>query len=149
MTRRSTIHAAAFTIALVLAVLPALSSFGQDGYRIVVHPDVTDNSLTRGEVSDLFLKKKVEWANGTTVRPVVLKEKTIEDAFCNDVIGRSSIAVKKYWQRQIFTGRGTPPEEKLKDEEILSFVSKTPGAIGFVSPRASTAQSQVKILQLR
>lgn len=149
MLDKNTIRTTIYRVALLVALLPALSSFGQDGYRIVVHPDVTDNSLTRAEVSDLFLKKRVEWKNGTTVRPVVLKEKAIEEAFCNDVIGRSSIAVKKYWQRQIFTGRGTPPEEKMKDEEILSFVAQTPGAIGFVSPRADTAKSQVKVLGLR
>jgi ABC-type phosphate transport system substrate-binding protein len=40
--------------------------------------------------------------------------------------------VQVYWQRRMATGL-VPPPVKTSDEEIVSFVASTPGAIGYVS----------------
>ena len=48
-------------------------------------------------------------------------------------------AVANYWQRQIFSGRGTPPPIKESDAEVIAFVAANPGAIGYVSADAEVS----------
>ena len=139
----------ALLLGLVLACLLPITAGAQEGYRVITHPDVGADTLTRTQIADLFLKKKKEWGQDLPARPVVLKVHAVEDAFCNDVIGRSSIAVKKYWQRQIFTGRGTPPEEMKQEADLVAFVARTPGAIGFVSPNAEIDTNRVQVVTVR
>ena len=42
-------------------------------------------------------------------------------------------AVKSYWQQLIFSGRAIPPPELDSDEEVVRYVAKYPGAVGYVS----------------
>jgi hypothetical protein len=57
-------------------------------------------------------------------------------------------SIKAYWQKQIFSGRGVPPEEKESDEEVLEYVSKNVGAIGYISESAETSAYDVKVLEI-
>lgn len=42
-----------------------------------------------------------------------------------------------FLQQQIFSGRATPPAELASDAEVIAFVARTPGAIGYVSAGAT------------
>ena len=53
--------------------------------------------------------------------------------FSRVVHGRKVAAIKSHWQRQIFSGKGVPPVEFSSEEDLLFFVSETPGAVGYVS----------------
>jgi hypothetical protein len=52
------------------------------------------------------------------------------------VLKRSVAAVRNYWQQRIFSGRGVPPPELDSDEEIVAYVLKHRGAVGYVSGSA-------------
>ena len=53
-------------------------------------------------------------------------------SFSSDVLQQGLVEVQVYWQRKMASGV-TPPPVKTSDEEIVSFVASTPGAIGYVS----------------
>jgi hypothetical protein len=53
-------------------------------------------------------------------------------SFSADVLRQPLVEVQMYWQRQIASGH-VPPPVKTSDEEIVSYVASTPGAIGYVS----------------
>ena len=57
-------------------------------------------------------------------------------------------AVKSFWQRMIFSGRGVPPVEKDTDEEVLSYVGANAGAIGYLSAGAALSDD-VKKLEIK
>jgi hypothetical protein len=57
-------------------------------------------------------------------------------------------SIKAYWQKQIFSGRGVPPEEKQSDEEVLEYVSKNVGAIGYISESTVRDAYDVKVLEI-
>ena len=110
---------------------------GQPEVRIVANPDVPVAELTREQVSRLFLKKVPFWSNGVPVAPVDLDEGAqARAAFSQRVHRRSVDMLTRYWQRQIFAGRETPPPTRRSDEEVLAYVRTTPGAIGYVSSDA-------------
>jgi len=58
------------------------------------------------------------------------------------VLGKSDQALRNYFKTLVFTGKGSMPKSFPSDAEIIKYVAKTPGAIGYVS--ASTDAAGVK-----
>ncbi len=133
---------------LLLAAAPPALAEGP-GFQVVVNASNPALSITRRELSDMFLKKLTHWPDGTTVEPVEPPEKSRTRAyFLSDVMGgKSALALKTFWQKRVFSGRDTPPVEKASDEEVVAFVKANPGAIGYVAPSAAVAG--VKVLELK
>ena len=130
------------------ALLLAVTARAQSGFLVIAHPTVAVSSLTLEQASDCFLKKNPNWRDGTPIKPVNLADRATAEAFDSTVHGRNSLAVRKYWQRQVFTGRGTPPPQKKTAEEVLEFVSSTPGAIGYVPAGTDLSRRQVRKIEL-
>lgn len=134
-------------ITLSFLVIFALTS-GQvlaQSYKVIVNKDSSVSSLTKDQISKLFLKKVTRFTDGTTALPVdLVSDSSIRQAFSEDVHGQSVASVRKYWQKQIFSGRGVPPTEKSNDSEVIAYVEANPGAIGYVS--ASTQTGSVKVI---
>lgn len=127
-----------FLLALLLALLTVSpASDAQSGFQLIVNEDNPYQSVSRDQAADFFLKKDTSWEDGTPVEPVDLsKPESVREAFSETVLKRSPNAIKKYWQRQIFTGRNSSPPEKSNETEVISFVRSNRGAIGYVSTGA-------------
>jgi len=131
---------------LVLAL--AVSAAAQN-FRIVVYESNPTASLTKAEASDLFLKKTVKWKNGAEVQPVDQKASSaVRAEFTQAVHGKSMAAVQSYWQQQIFSGRGVPPQEAAGDRAVLEWVQNNVGGIGYVSADAPVSGFNVKTVTL-
>jgi len=129
---------AALAIA-ALAAAPFLSHADGHGFKIVVNEHCPAPSLTRDEVSRLFLGKTAEWQGGLRARPVDQREGSpVREAFTRAIHHRSVSAVKLLWQQAIFSGRGLPPPEASGDAAVLAHVKSEPGAIGYVSATTPT-----------
>jgi ABC-type phosphate transport system substrate-binding protein len=141
----------------LLVFLPALNLLAVTGgkvveppavpFLVIVHSSNAETSLTKSEVSHLFLRKVTKWKDGHSVLPIDLVEGSpIRRSFSRAVHGRDVPAIKNYWQQQIFSGRGVPPREMDSEEEVVRLVAQTPGAIGYVS--TATALRNVKIVKI-
>ena len=132
-------------------ILIVLFAFGvtlhAQSYKVIVNADNAVASLTKKEVSDIFLKKHIKWQSGEAIVPVDLSSKSsVREDFSNQVHGKSVSAVKSYWQQFVFAGKGTPPVEKNSDAEVIEYVKNNPGAIGYVSAGANV--SGLKVINL-
>jgi ABC-type phosphate transport system substrate-binding protein len=126
---------------------PPVAAQGE-AMRIVVHESNAATSITKAQLSRLFLKKVTTWDNGTPVVPVDQPDTAaVRESFSTLVHGRSVAEVKAYWQRMIFSGRSLPPAIKGSDREVIEFVRTNPGGIGYVSTGAGA--SGVKVLDLK
>ena len=115
-------------------VSATLAAAGEPRYWIVVHPDNPVETLTRREISRLFLKQSTHWSDGTPAVPLDLDVKVeAREEFSKDIHGRAAEAIKKYWQRMVFSGRAAPPAEVATEEDMLAHVRGDPAAIGYVS----------------
>jgi ABC-type phosphate transport system substrate-binding protein len=104
------------------------------GYKVIVNTDSDVTSLTKKQVSRLFLKKVTTWDNNVRVAPVDLPSNAdTRGDFSKEIHGKSVSAVKAYWQQRIFSGRDVPPLEKDSDASVVAYVRSNPGAIGYVS----------------
>ena len=117
-------------------------------YRVVVHPRNPQASADRRYLSQVFLRKTAHWPHGDSIRPVDLPpESTVRRRFTEEIHSRSVAAVKSYWQQVIFSGRGLPPPELASEEAVVRFVSRNPGAVGYVS--GSVDVRTVKLLMVK
>jgi ABC-type phosphate transport system substrate-binding protein len=133
----------------LLIVLPASAVLGEQapaaGYVVIVNPRNPAASVDRKFLADAFLKKTRYWPGHEVIHPVDLDpDSPVRRKFAQDVLRRSVPAVKSYWQQLVFSGRDIPPPELDSDEQVVKYVLKFEGAIGYVS--ATTNLSGVKIV---
>ena len=84
---------------------------------------------------------------GGHVVPVLAKSGAAHEAFLRDCLGKSDAALSTYYRSLVFTGKGAMPKAFASDAELVEYVAKTKGAVGYVS--AGTAASGVKTLELK
>ena len=139
-------------VALLVATgLAAASVFAAEpaDFKVVVNSANTMTEIDVGNLSRIYLKKTASWPDGSEAFPVDMAPDTeLRKEFSKAVHGRDAAAIKSYWQRQIFSGKGTPPMEFSSEEDLLFFVSEMPGAIGYVSD-STPLTSGVKELRVR
>ncbi len=117
-------------------------------FRVIVNPQNQAASVDRRFLADAFLKKVSRWGDGEAVRPVDLgPDSAVRGRFSEDVLRRSVSAVKNYWQQLVFSGRDVPPPELDSDDQVVAYVLRFGGAVGYVSPAANV--DRVKVLSLK
>jgi ABC-type phosphate transport system substrate-binding protein len=122
-------------------------SAAQD-FKVVAHPSVKVDSISRAELSRIFLKKQAKWPDGTAAVPVDLPiTSEVRDSFSKAIHQKGTSAIDAYWQKQIFSGRDVPPVTKANDSDVIAYVRANAGAVGYVS--ASAATTGVKAIDVR
>lgn len=131
---------------IAILLLGTLKAEAQS-FTIIVNESNSISSISKAEVSKLFLKKTSKWSDGTKVDPVDLAPgSSVRDEFSDQILGKSVNAIKSYWQQFVFAGKGTPPTEKKNDTEVIDYVKSNPGAIAYIS--STTKATGVKILTI-
>ncbi len=117
----------------MLAAASASAVSADESYRVIVHPQVKGTQIPRASVSSIFLKQAARWGDGSPVLPVDQSVRSpVRQSFSSGVLRQGLVAVQAYWHRQMAAGVAPPPV-KPTDEEVVSYVATTRGAIGYVS----------------
>ena len=133
-------------LALIVSAVPAVAA-GQN-FKVVINDSNSTTSISKDVLSRCFMKQVEMWISGKSVVPVdQAASSETRKVFSTGIHGRDVNAIKSFWQRQIFSGRGVPPPEKASDDEVLAFVRVNPGAVGYVSSNA-TIGSGVRVLEI-
>jgi ABC-type phosphate transport system substrate-binding protein len=133
MRRRAVALTLALSIAAVASPLPAA-----DAFVVIVHPSVAGTQVHRHDLAGVFLKKVSRWGDRSPAQPVDLSGTSpVRQAFSQAVLEMPVATVVQYWQKQMFGSAPVPPPPvKSSDAEVIAFVSRTAGAVGYVSPGA-------------
>ena len=132
----------------LVAITSPRAAAAQSAYKVIVNSSNPVSSLSRDEVSRLFLKKVTTWSNAKPVAVVEQKPSAaVREVFTKTVHGRQLGYITSYWQQMIFSGRATPPPEKASDAEISAFVAGNATAIGYVDA-ATPLPTGVKVLNI-
>lgn len=145
---RTVRSAATVIVALAAFALPAVAT-GQD-FKVVVNASNSTTEISKADLSKCFMKQASTWISGQQIAPVdQAADSEVRKAFSEAIHKRDVGAVKSFWQRQIFSGRGVPPPEKASDQEVLAFVRSNPGGVGYVSPgtQLGSGLKELKVLE--
>jgi TonB family protein len=107
--------------------------------KVIANSSVKADTISAAELKRVFLEEKNSLADGTHVEPVLEKGGPAHAAFLEEYLGRSEDDLQMYFRTLVFTGRGSMPKAFGSDAEVVAYVARTRGAIGYVSSAASTA----------
>jgi TonB family protein len=123
---------------LVAAVVMFGSVHAQAGnVRIIANPSVKAEAISASEIKSVFLGERNSLRDGTHVEPVLSKGGPAHSAFLRDYLGQNDAALQNYYRTLVFTGKGSMPKALHTDEEVVAYVARTRGAIGYVSAAAT------------
>ncbi len=133
------------TLALLALLVGADPLAAQDaGYKVIVHSTNPASSMSRGDLSKIFLKRTTKWSDGRTATPVDLPESSgTRASFSKAVHNKSVDAIKAYWHKMVFSGRAVPPAQRSSVREIVDYVQSNPGAVGYVPSSAAVGNCTV------
>jgi ABC-type phosphate transport system substrate-binding protein len=138
----------ALALAIPLVVHAGASAVPPAPYVVVVNASNPATSVGRKFLADAFLKKTTRWDFGEAIRPVdQAPDSPARRRFSEEVVKRSVAAVRNYWQQVIFSGRDVPPPELGSDEEVVKYVLKYPGAIGYVAGGADVRDVKTIVIE--
>jgi TonB family protein len=130
-------HLKAFLVVGGWTILLGASAVAAD-VKVIANPSVKADSISTHELKSLYLEEKSS-LNGTHVEPVIGKRGPAHEAFLRDYLGQTDDELQKYYQTLVFTGKGLMPKTVGSDAEVVAYVAKTRGAIGYVGASASMA----------
>ena len=125
----------------------AAASIEKDEIKIIANPDVGASEISRDELNRIFLMTKTSLQGTSHVEPVLETAGRVHKLFLKEYIGRTDMALMTYYRSLVFTGRASIPKAFVSDSELIEYVAKTKGAIGYVSANTSTAG--VKTLKVK
>jgi len=118
-------------VAASILVLAAQGAWTQN-VKVIANPSVKADSISVSELRSVFLEEKSSFA-GSHVEPVLGRRGSAHDAFLRLYIGRSDSDLQSYYRSLVFTGRRAMPKALDSDAEVLAYVAKTRGAIGYIN----------------
>ena len=100
------------------------------GIEVIVNPASGVDSMSREEVSHLFLGRVKHLPSGTSA--IVIDTVPQREAFYHRLVGRGIAEINAYWARLRFSGRTQPPLQVEDARVVLERVAREQGAIGYV-----------------
>lgn len=119
---------------LMLAPVPVLAV----DVKVIANSSVTADSISSGYLKSVYLRERSILGDGTHVEPVLAKSGGAHQAFLRQYLGKSDQALQMYYDTLVFTGKGSKPKALGSDAEVVAYVARTRGAIGYVSATADT-----------
>jgi ABC-type phosphate transport system substrate-binding protein len=102
---------------------------------VVVSSQNPIETLSRAQITNIYLGRMNRFPNGNPVNPVDLSESSpARSEFYSRYLGQSPSQIKAHWSRLIFTGRGQPPPTVSSGHAMAELVAENPNAIGYLSP---------------
>jgi ABC-type phosphate transport system substrate-binding protein len=124
----------------------ALEASASD-FKVIANPGINVTEISVSDLKDVFLSTKTTLKDGSHVEPVWEKGGAVHEAFLKEYVGKTDAAVGTYYRSLVFTGKASMPKSLGSDAEVVAYVAKTKGAIGYVS--ASAKSDGVKILEVK
>lgn len=134
-----------FLLALLMA--SANLALNAADLKVIANPSVGASSISADELKGVFLATKMSLSDGSRVEPVLEKGGSTHEAFIKQYLGKTDAALQTYYRSLVFTGKASMPKILGADADVVAYVAKTKGAIGYVSAGAGT--SGVKTLEVR
>jgi TonB family protein len=111
--------------------------------KVIANPSVKAETISAAELRSLFLEEKIT-LDGTRIEPVLEKSGAAHIRFVQEYLGKNQEDLEMYYRSRVFSGQASMPKELGSDAEVVAYVARTRGAIGYVSADANT--EGVKIL---
>lgn len=132
-------------VLLIGGFLTSISVCANSEIAIIANPGVSISEINESDATKLWMGKvkKISGSGKLSVVDATAGSKSYL-AFYSKIANKKPRQLKIYWGKMMFSGKVFPPRKLYSDEDIVKWVSKTPGALGYVNSQA--LNDSVKIL---
>lgn len=132
-------------LSILAALLCTYLTSARADVVIIVSAKSPVSSLSRQQVSNIFLGRSHTFPDGTPAIPVDLPNGSdLRDEFSEKVHGIAASQLNAYWSRMVFTGKGNPPREAIPPEIAVKLTAANSHLISYVD--RGWVDSSVKII---
>lgn len=118
------------------------------GIEIIGNRSVSVGSLSLASARAIFGMRQVKWPDGARVQVFVLADThPTHVALCKERLNLFPYQLRQAWDRLVYAGMAQAPIEVSTEEELVSRVAATPGAIGYV--RKVKPNDAIKIIAIQ
>lgn len=115
--------------------------------EVIVNRNVAGTSLAQSSARAFFGMRLNRWPDGRPVQVYVLPDgHPTHVALCKEQLNLYPYQLRQSWDRLVYSGMAQAPIEVANEEEMISRVATTPGALGYV--RKVKTNDSVKILSI-
>ena len=114
---------------------------------IVANNSVPPEMIKKSELKDIFLGNTIKWEDKTKINIVIQKKSDAHNEFVKSITNKSASQFRNYWKKMVFTGKGSAPKSFAKNAELLAYIAKTDGAIGYIA--ADVKPEGVKVIKVQ
>ena len=136
-----------FLVLAAMACVLATQAAQAADVKVIANPSVGAASISADEIKGVFLSTRTSLGDGSHVEPVLEKGGPAHDAFVKEYLGKTDAALQTYYRSLVFTGKASMPKMLASDTEMVAYVARTKGAVGYVGAGAGTAG--VKVLEVK
>lgn len=122
-------------MASILLSVPAFIASVHAETAVIVSLDNknTYTSIDKELVARIFLAKVTKFPDGTTAKPVNLKQgHYLREGFNRDFLSKTESQLSRYWSRLRFSGKASLPKEVNTVEEMKLAVANDQSLIGYI-----------------
>lgn len=135
-------------LCLILFFLAIGKIQASEHYKVIVHPDVGQESVTANVLRAVFSMRMKTWSNGRLIKVYVLPDDhELHQAFSKETLNVFPYQLRANWDRLVFSGTGQAPTTVSSNEEMLRRIASTPGSIGYLE--SSFISDDVHVLQIK
>ncbi len=104
----------------------------QDPVAVIAHPSTQVIQLSLPAARSLFGLQRSHWPNGLPVKLAMLNYRSqMHSDFSKRLLRLYPQQLKFLQDRQLLSGSRLPPLKLVSPQELLKFISETPGALGY------------------
>jgi ABC-type phosphate transport system substrate-binding protein len=111
---------------------------------VVVNARSGIERLTLDEAVNIFMGRYRQFPSGIAAHPIDQPEAQSERAqFYRLLVNKDLAEINAYWARLVFSGKTKPPRQARNQAEIIEWLARQPGAIGYLERTQVDARVRV------
>lgn len=121
-----------FPLAFVSCLV--LSGLARADIAVVVSLDSPLKTVSQNELINIYMGRYRRLPSGDAALPVDVSP--LKARFYRALVNKDLAEINSYWARLIFSGQASPPVQMQNHDEMLQYVRRNPGALGFLDQTA-------------
>lgn len=120
--------------AALFSALVGISSFSVADNLVIISSPENVEQLNLDDVARIFLGKVTQYPSGETVEPIDIDPTHPSyERFAQIVLNKSPSQLRAYWAKQIFTGKGRPPQVVASARDLQDIVASDSRYLSYIN----------------
>ena len=101
--------------------------------EVITHSSIAPGSVDADAVKKIYSGNMTKWPDGSRIIVATMDKAPFHEEFLKTYVGKTPSQFTATWKKLMFTGKGKMPTNFDTAKDLIDFVTKTQGAIGYVN----------------